>query len=55
MARINKLGTSWHSLNLEKFEEEAIKKDLVEKDISGYKLLRYLVRRYIKEEKLLQK
>jgi len=51
MARKNKLGTSFCSLALELQEEVEIKKYLEDKDISAKQLLRYLIRKHLKEIK----
>lgn len=52
MARPNKTGISFHGWELEKHEEVVIKKWLVEKDISANQLIRYLIRKHLKEERL---
>lgn len=44
MARINKLGTSYCSLGLEKEEEEAFKKFLAQQGWSAKRCIRYLIR-----------
>ncbi len=51
MARPNKKGNSFCSLQLEKSEEEQIKKYIEQKDISAKQLLRYLIRKHLKELK----
>lgn len=51
MARKNKLGTSFCSLQLEIQEEKEIKLYLEQKDISAKQLLRYLIRKHLKEIK----
>jgi hypothetical protein len=52
MARHNKLGTSFCSLELEAHEEKVIKLYLKDKGISAKHLLRFLIRKHIKDEKL---
>jgi len=52
MARPNKTGISFHGWQLEHAEEVAVKKWLKEKDLSANQLIRYLIRKHIKEEKL---
>lgn len=55
MARENKNGTSFCALSLEISEEKLLKKHLKDKDISAKQYLRYLVRKDMKENGLLQK
>ena len=52
MARPNKLGNSYLGLSLEQEEEKKIKKYLKNKDQTAKQFLRFLIRQYIKNEKL---
>lgn len=49
MARNNTLGSSFLALRLEKIEEKQLKKIIEDDEISGNKLLRKLVREYLKQ------
>lgn len=51
MARKNKLGTPFLGLALEKPEEKEIKAYLKKEGISAKQLMRYLLRKFLKEGK----
>jgi hypothetical protein len=52
MSRENTKGTSFCGLGLEKDEEKKLKKHLADQEISAKKLMRRLIREYIKAKNL---
>lgn len=54
MARKNKLGSSFMALGLPKAQDKLLIQWLIDKDVSGKKLLRYLVQAHLKKEGLVK-